>query len=88
MSTETIPGKLKTARAKLGAGDANTLATSVMQFEHVESLLTDSPLRRPRHARLDDLESMDDLRVADEALAESTELSPYEDVRKELGLGG
>lgn len=87
MNTQTIPARLKTAEMKLGSGNANTLATCVMQFDDVKSLLSDSPLRRPRQARIEDLELLEDLHAADDALTESTELLPYEDVRKELGLG-
>jgi hypothetical protein len=87
MNTRTIPGKSKHAFSRLGQAAGNTIGTAVMDFDAVSSLLSDLPLRRPVHVRMEDIELQDDLDAAKAALSESDEFVPYAEVRKEFGLG-
>jgi len=87
MNTQTIPGKRKVSRVRLGNATGNTIGTAIMHFDAVANLLSDLPLRRPFRVRMDDIELQDDLDAAKEALSEAEEFLPYAVVRKEVGLG-
>jgi hypothetical protein len=87
MNTRTIAGKIKASRVRLGGAIGNTVGTTNMHFDTISSLLSDSPLRRPVHVRMDDIELQDDLNAAKAALSESEKPLSYAEVRKELGLG-
>ena len=69
-------------QSKIPQGTTITSGTSTMNFEAVRDLLTNRPLRGIRQRD----EDTDDIRAAREALADRERI-PYDDVRRELGMG-
>lgn len=86
MNTQTIPGKSKTAPVPREPATGNTIGTAAMSYA-VASLLSERPIRCPVHARIDDLDLVDDINAAQAVLSESEEILPYAAIRKEFGLG-